>query len=65
MSIVLIGLALVILNTVIGAAMWVAMDDDEENLLKWYSTAPEPQWFSQLLALNLWPWVLYRIKRGG
>jgi hypothetical protein len=53
MSIVLIGLALVILNTVIGAAMWVAMDDDEENLLKWYSTAPEPQWFSQLLALNL------------
>jgi hypothetical protein len=43
-------------NTLIGAAVWAALDDDRRSLLHWYRSCPWPAKLAlQPLALNCWP----------
>jgi hypothetical protein len=54
---VLVG---ILINMVVGGAVWVALDDEDESLYKWYSSCPpKVAWFVQPLVLTLWPVGLF------
>ncbi len=65
MIVALVAGLVIVINTFIGAAIWVAMDNDDGCLLRWYSGAPKPQWLCQLIILNLWPLFLYHFRKDG
>ena len=53
-------------NIVIGAAVWAAIDDDEQSLLSWFKKCP-PQisFVAQPLVLFVWPvgvWFWWRAR---
>lgn len=66
MDIVLWILAGVACNMLIGAGVWVAIDDEEQRLYHWYIDCP-PQiaWIAQPFVLMAWPiglWFWWRSK---
>lgn len=59
-----VGLAL-LLNALIGAAVWAAIDDDRQSLFRWYDSAPGPLGpMLQFLILQAWPVGLWLWRRG-
>lgn len=54
------------LNMVIGAAVWSALDDDNQTWLTWYKSCPEEiAWFACPLVLTVWPtafWMAHKRK---
>lgn len=50
-------LAIFILNLIIGAGVWAAIDTEDKRFYKWYSEAPFI--FLNVLMLSLWPVGVY------
>ena len=47
-------------NTIIGAAVWASVDDNERRLLAWYRSCPvRASAWAQPLVLNAWPVALW------
>jgi hypothetical protein len=56
----------ILINAIVGACVYVAIDDDERRLYHWYSECPDPTGLTNFLILELWPiglWVWLR-NRG-
>lgn len=63
METVLIILILFAINMIIGAIVWVCIDDGNQSLYKWYKQAPIPI-ITQPLILTFWIFgVYFKIKR--
>ena len=61
------GFAVVLIDMIVGAAIWAAVDDKQQRLLNWYSGCPRNiSFFAQPFVLMAWPvalWVLYKRKK--
>jgi ABC-type cobalamin transport system permease subunit len=56
MIIVLWVLVGVVCNMVLGAAVWVAVDDTDQQIYRWYKSCPsQVSWILQPLVLMAWP----------
>ena len=66
MNIVFWVLVGIICNMVLGAAVWVAIDDKEQRFYKRYERCPpQVSWFLQPMILTAWPvglWLWWRRK---
>ncbi len=57
---ILWSLCVLVLNTVLGAAVWTAIDDDKQRFLAWFKECPPSiSFWAQPLALNAWPFAMW------
>lgn len=59
----------ILVNAVIGAGVWAAIDHPDQRLYRWYHDCPKRiAWFAQPIVLSAWPvglWLWFRERDVG